>query len=90
MGLGYRIRDTGSESRDPGSEKNLFRIPDQGVKKAPFPWPESAALGNKAKEKWKNAKREPLGLWENAKKQKRSYSLINKPHVKSLVNIFFL
>ncbi len=28
MGLGSGIRD-------PGSEKNLFRIPDPGVKKAP-------------------------------------------------------
>jgi hypothetical protein len=35
------IRDPGSEIRDPGSEirdpgKNLFRIPDPGVKKAPY------------------------------------------------------
>jgi hypothetical protein len=30
MGLGSGIRD-------PGSEKNLFRIPDPGVKKAPDP-----------------------------------------------------
>ena len=30
MGLGSRIRD-------PGSGKNLFRIPDLGVKKAPDP-----------------------------------------------------
>jgi hypothetical protein len=31
------IRDPGSEIRDPGSGKNLFRIPDLGVKKAPDP-----------------------------------------------------
>jgi hypothetical protein len=30
MGLGFGIRD-------PGSGKNLFRIPDPGVKKAPDP-----------------------------------------------------
>jgi hypothetical protein len=29
--------DHGSEIRDPGSGKNLFRIPDPGVKKAPDP-----------------------------------------------------
>ncbi len=29
--------DPGSEIRDPGSGKNLFRIPDPGVKKAPDP-----------------------------------------------------
>jgi hypothetical protein len=44
MGLGSGIRDPGSEIRDPrsgirdpGSGKNLFRIPDPGVKKAPDP-----------------------------------------------------
>jgi hypothetical protein len=30
--------------RDPGSRKNLFRIPDPGVKKAPDPGSESATL----------------------------------------------
>jgi hypothetical protein len=34
---GSGIRDPGSEIRDPGSGKNLFRIPDPGVKKAPDP-----------------------------------------------------
>jgi hypothetical protein len=34
---GFGIRDPGSEIRDPGSGKNLFRIPDPGVKKAPDP-----------------------------------------------------
>jgi hypothetical protein len=37
MGLGSGIRD-------PGSGKNLFRIPDPGVKKAPIPDPGSATL----------------------------------------------
>jgi hypothetical protein len=31
------VWDPGSGSRDPGSGKNLFRIPDPGVKKAPDP-----------------------------------------------------
>ena len=31
----------GSGIRDPGSEKNLFRIPDPGVKKHPIPDPGS-------------------------------------------------
>jgi hypothetical protein len=31
------IWDPGSEFWDPGSGKNLFRIPDPGVKKAPVP-----------------------------------------------------
>ncbi len=39
MGLGSRIRD-------PGSGKNLFRIPDPGVKKAPDPGSRSATLGD--------------------------------------------
>jgi hypothetical protein len=34
----------GSEIRDPGSEKNLFRIPDPGIKKAPDPGSGSATL----------------------------------------------
>jgi hypothetical protein len=34
----------GSEIRDPGSGKNLFRIPDPGVKKAPDPGSGSATL----------------------------------------------
>ncbi len=34
----------GFEIRDPGSGKNLFRIPDPGVKKAPDPWTGSATL----------------------------------------------
>jgi hypothetical protein len=32
--------DPGSEIRDPGSGKNLFRIPDPGVKKHPIPDPD--------------------------------------------------
>ncbi len=39
MGLGSRIRD-------PGSGKNLFRIPDPGVKKAPDPDPQHWMQGN--------------------------------------------
>jgi hypothetical protein len=31
------VLDSGSEVRDPRSGKNLFRIPDPGVKKAPDP-----------------------------------------------------
>jgi hypothetical protein len=31
------VCDPGSEIRNPGSRKNLFRIPDPGVKKAPDP-----------------------------------------------------
>jgi hypothetical protein len=31
------VWDPGSEIRDPGSGKNLFRISDPGVKKAPDP-----------------------------------------------------
>jgi hypothetical protein len=34
---GSGIRDPGSGIRDPGSGKNLFQIPDPGVKKAPDP-----------------------------------------------------
>ncbi len=34
----------GSGIRDPGSGKNIFRIPDPGVKKAPDPGSESATL----------------------------------------------
>ncbi len=34
---GFRIWDPRSGIRDPGSGKNLFRIPDPGVKKAPDP-----------------------------------------------------
>jgi hypothetical protein len=44
---GFGIRDPGSEIRDPGSGKNLFRIPDPGVKKAPIPDPGSATLHTK-------------------------------------------
>ncbi len=35
--------DPGSEIRDPGSVKNLFRIPDPGVKKHPIPDPGSGS-----------------------------------------------
>jgi hypothetical protein len=38
------VWDPGSEIRYPGSGKNLFRIPDQGVKKAPDPGSGSATL----------------------------------------------
>jgi hypothetical protein len=41
---GFGIRDPGSEIRDPGSgirKKNLFRIPDPGVKKHWIPDPGS-------------------------------------------------
>jgi len=41
---GFGIRDPGSEIRDQGSGKNLFRIPDPGVKKAPVPGSGSATL----------------------------------------------
>jgi hypothetical protein len=41
---GFGIRDPRSGIRDPGSEKNLFRIPDSGVKKAPYPGSGSATL----------------------------------------------
>jgi hypothetical protein len=37
------VWDLGSEIRDPRTGKNLFRIPDPGVKKAPDPG--SATLG---------------------------------------------
>jgi hypothetical protein len=36
--------DLGSGIRDPGSGKNLFRIPDPGVKQAPDPGSGSATL----------------------------------------------
>jgi hypothetical protein len=36
--------DLGSGIRDPGCGKNLFRIPDPGVKKAPDPGSGSATL----------------------------------------------
>jgi hypothetical protein len=39
---GSEIRDPRSGIRDPGSGKNLFRIPDPGVKKAPDPGSGSA------------------------------------------------
>ncbi len=35
--------DLGSGIRDPGSGKNLFRIPDPGVKKHPIPDPGSGS-----------------------------------------------
>ncbi len=38
------VWDPGSGIRDPGSGKNLFRIPDPGVKKAPDPGSGSATL----------------------------------------------
>jgi hypothetical protein len=41
---GSEIRDPRSGIRDPGSGKNLFRIPDPGVKKAPDPGSVSATL----------------------------------------------
>ncbi len=44
MGLGSGSRDPGSEIQDPGSGKNLFRIPDAGVKTAPDPGSGSATL----------------------------------------------
>jgi hypothetical protein len=44
MGLGSGIRDPRSGIRDPGSGKNLFWIPDPGVKKAPDPGSGSATL----------------------------------------------
>jgi hypothetical protein len=40
------IRDPGSEIQDPGSGKNLLRIPDPEVKKAPDPGSGSATLGS--------------------------------------------
>jgi hypothetical protein len=44
MDLGSGIRDPRYGIRDPGSGKNLFRIPDPGVKKAPDPGNGSATL----------------------------------------------
>ncbi len=47
-----QIYEFGMGIRDPGSGKNLFRIPDPGVKKAPDPGSGSATLhdiGNKTK-----------------------------------------
>jgi hypothetical protein len=41
---GFGIRDPRSGIRDPGSGKNLFRIPNPGVKKAPDPGSGSATL----------------------------------------------
>jgi hypothetical protein len=41
---GFGIRDPESEILDPGSRKNLFRIPDPGVQKAPDPGSGSATL----------------------------------------------
>jgi hypothetical protein len=38
------VWDPGSEIRYPGSGKNLFRIPDLGVQKAPDPGSGSATL----------------------------------------------
>jgi hypothetical protein len=38
------VWDLGSEIRDSGSRKNLFRIPDPGVKKSPDPGSGSATL----------------------------------------------
>jgi hypothetical protein len=38
---------SGSGIRDPGSGKNLFRIPDPGVKKAPDPGSGSATLASR-------------------------------------------
>jgi hypothetical protein len=40
--------DLDSGIRDPGSGKNLFRIPDPGVKNAPDPGSRSATLGSGA------------------------------------------
>ncbi len=40
----------GSGIRDPGSGKNLFRIPDPGVKKAPDPGSGSATLATASRE----------------------------------------
>ncbi len=40
MVFGSEIRDPRSGIRDPGSGKNLFRIPDPGVKKHPIPDPD--------------------------------------------------
>jgi hypothetical protein len=37
------VWDPESGIRDPGSGKNLFRIPDPGVKKAPIPDPGSGS-----------------------------------------------
>ncbi len=41
---GFGIWDLGSGIWGPGSGKNLFRIPDPGVKKAPDPGSGSATL----------------------------------------------
>ncbi len=39
------VWDPGSWVRDPGPGKNLFRIPDPGVKKARYPGSGSTTLG---------------------------------------------
>ncbi len=52
---GFGIRDPTSEIQNPGSGKNLFRIPDPGVKKAPDPGSGSATLQylrNEPPNKW--------------------------------------
>jgi hypothetical protein len=46
------VWDPGSEILDPGSGKNLLRIPDPGVKKAPDPGSGSATLKQCAKQCW--------------------------------------
>jgi hypothetical protein len=46
------VWDPGFGIRDPGSGKNLFRIPDPGVKKAPDPGSGSATLVKSEKNEW--------------------------------------
>jgi hypothetical protein len=43
----FGIRDPGSEIRDPGSGKNLSRIPDPWGKKAPDPGSATLAIDKK-------------------------------------------
>jgi hypothetical protein len=52
------VRDPRYGIRDPRSGKNLFRIPDPGVKKAPDPGSGSATLKSGAEGPQKNVKSE--------------------------------
>jgi hypothetical protein len=52
----------GSGILDPGSGKNLFRIPDPGIKKAPYPGSGSATLGA-ANREHRELSRRQQGTW---------------------------
>jgi hypothetical protein len=57
--------DPGSEIRDPGSGKNLFRIPDPGVKKHPIPDPGSGSATLCPSLFKGSDQRENRGVWSN-------------------------